>query len=222
MGVHQKLDTGENERGNHKKYISKLPYLSSAGQGMNRLDTDRGKALEGYFQKLADRLRDVRIACGDWTRVLTMPVTTNHGSTAVFMDPPYSNDEQMVRYEKDFVDVAGPVREWCIAHGDDPEFRIALCGYEGEHEMPGWECVPWKATGGLGSRTGDGRGRTNAARERIWFSPHCVKSPLMTFMEEESPTPYVPLVLRKDLSVPAPTPTVEPEPEPVPPLFGDW
>jgi hypothetical protein len=51
--------------------------------------------------------------------------------------------------------------------------RIALCGYEGEHEMPdSWECFKWKAQGGYGSRAADGK-NANAGRERIWFSPSC-------------------------------------------------
>jgi hypothetical protein len=53
--------------------------------------------------------------------------------------------------------------------------RIALCGYEGEHEMPDdWETVTWKATGGYGSQRKDGS-NLNAERERIWFSPYCLK-----------------------------------------------
>ena len=31
----------------------------------------------------------------------------------------------------------------------------------------------WKAKGGYGSQ-GDGAGRANAARETVWFSPHCL------------------------------------------------
>jgi hypothetical protein len=60
--------------------------------------------------------------------------------------------------------------------------RIALCGYEGEHEMPdSWECVPWKARGGYSSQ-GENAARENTYRERIWFSPHCLKLPTL-FME---------------------------------------
>lgn len=36
-----------------------------------------------------------------------------------------------------------------LTHGDDPRFRIALCGYEGEHAMPpGWAEYAWKTAGG--------------------------------------------------------------------------
>ena len=49
-------------------------------------------------------------------------------------------------------------------------------GCVGVHAMPGsWECVAWKARGGYGSQ-GNGRGRENSARERIWFSPACLDS----------------------------------------------
>jgi hypothetical protein len=37
-----------------------------------------------------------------------------------------------------------------------------------------WECLAWKARGGYGSQS-DGRGRENAGRERIWFSPNCLQ-----------------------------------------------
>ncbi len=52
--------------------------------------------------------------------------------------------------------------------------RIALCGYDTEHAMPGdWVPVYWKTPGGYGSQ-GEGRGRKNAGREVVWFSPHCL------------------------------------------------
>ena len=37
-----------------------------------------------------------------------------------------------------------------------------------------WSVVDWKAKGGFGSQ-GDGMGRENSARERLWFSPACIK-----------------------------------------------
>ena len=49
----------------------------------------------------------------------------------------------------------------------------ARCGYDTEHDLPGWTVVPWKARGGYGSQ-GVGAGRANAAREVVWFSPHCL------------------------------------------------
>ena len=71
--------------------------------------------------------------------------------------------------------VAHDVRDWCQANGDDPKLRIALCGYEGEHdalESAGWSVVAWETLGGYASQSS--RGNANARRERVWFSPHCV------------------------------------------------
>jgi hypothetical protein len=72
--------------------------------------------------------------------------------------------------------VAGDVRAWCEANGDNPDLRIVLAGYEGEHnvlEAKGWRVIAWKAQGGYGSRA-DKAGRENASKERLWFSPHCL------------------------------------------------
>lgn len=82
---------------------------------------------------------------------------------------------------EDSRDVAHQVRDWAIANGDNPELRIGLCGYEGEHAMPkGWNEVRWKANGGFGNQSsGRTRGRENASRERIWFSPHCLAQPTL-------------------------------------------
>jgi len=78
-------------------------------------------------------------------------------------------------YTFDSLSLSPQVREWAIEQGKNPLMRIALCGYEGEHHMPeDWECVAWKAHGGYGSQ-GNGQGKVNKHRERIWFSPHCLK-----------------------------------------------
>ncbi len=131
-----------------------------------------------WFAKLALRLRRVRVACGDWSRVLGNSVLgrgKNVGGRrpcAVFLDPPY-NPELRSRYlyTADSLGISGDVRVWALDHGDDPEIRIALCGYEGEHEMPSsWECVEWKAARGYASDSNE-----NRAKERIWFSPHCLR-----------------------------------------------
>jgi hypothetical protein len=123
---------------------------------------------------LSERLARVRVACGNWDRVLGPSVTEKHGLTAVLLDPPYTASEHSVDYSGSDCDVAAEVRAWAVQHGDNPSLRIALCGYDGEHDMPnGWTCVEWKARGGYGSQA-DGDGRENAERERIWFSPSCL------------------------------------------------
>ena len=159
----------------------KLPHLGNAGQGIKRQlphlgDAGRGEFIREWFRDLSDRLRGVRVACGDWQRVMGESVTTKHGLTAVFLDPPYADTAKRCSdlYACDSLSVAHQVREWAIANGDNPKLRIALCGYEGEHVMPeSWECMAWAARGGYQSQ---GRVPTeNSKRERIWFSPHCLK-----------------------------------------------
>ena len=138
--------------------------------------------LYDYLQALAARLRRVRVCCGDWKRVLTPSVTTHVGLCGVLLDPPYSHDLRERCYSEDH-DISADVREWAIANGGNPEFRIALCGYEDEHgpHMPGiWEKVFWKARGGY-ARTE--RGKENREQERIWFSPYCLKAELPLFAE---------------------------------------
>jgi hypothetical protein len=164
----------------------KLPHLGDAGMGIKRQlphlgDAGMGKAW-AHLQPIAERLRNVRVCCGDWQRVLGPTPTTKLGTTAVFLDPPYSAEagRDMGCYAIDCGDVAHAVREWCIANGDNPDLRIALCGYEGEGHEPldakGWTVKAWKTQGGYGSQADDEdcAGRLNSTRERVWFSPHCL------------------------------------------------
>ncbi len=161
-----------------------LPHLSSA-QGVNRqlphLSEGRGVNrklfIDNWFAGLSDRLRDVRVACGDWQRV-TGPAVLDAGGgmTGVFLDPPYSSGEHSIQYADGQPDVARDVLAWCADNGANPNMRIVLAGYDGEHntlESQGWSVVAWKARGGYGSQ-GQARGRDNAARERLWLSPHCM------------------------------------------------
>lgn len=159
----------------------KLPHLGDDGSGLCEAWSDH---LREMMQRLQDRLRRVRICCGDWQRVCGPTPTVKLGTTGVFLDPPYSDaaNRDSNIYATDCEQVAHRVREWCLDNGDDPRLRVAICGYEGEHdalEAAGWEGVAWKAHGGYGSQ-GETTGRDNAARERIWFSPHCLMMPEQT------------------------------------------
>jgi site-specific DNA-adenine methylase len=188
-GVHRKLlDTvekgterrspltyAERPRGVHKKTLAGLNsgHRDSHDRGV-RSEGRRGQ-LEGLFAELAARLSETMVMCGDWSRVLTPAVLSRNGITGIFLDPPYSLDERDPGlYAHDSDGVADLAREWAIAHGDDPKLRIAMCGYEGEHAMPDtWECLAWKAHGGMGNQNTAGRGSANSRRERVWFSPAC-------------------------------------------------
>jgi DNA adenine methylase len=112
--------------------------------------------------------------------VLGPSVTERLGITGILLDPPYDGDEHDIRYRIGAIDLSADVRAWALANGENPLLRIALCGYEGEHEMPStWECVAWKAQGGYGSTRKSGE-NVNARRERIWFSPACQRVSLFS------------------------------------------
>lgn len=161
----QLVHLGNKGRGVNRKLV----HLGNKGQGVNR---QRG--IYEWFAALSERLRYVRVCCGDWTRICGPTPTVKQGLTGVFLDPPYAVKDRHDCYNEDDRSVANEVREWALQWGDDPRMRIALCGYEGEHTMPDtWDCVPWKARGGYGSQSAK-HDNPNARRERIWFSPHCL------------------------------------------------
>ena len=177
----------------------KLPHLGDAGRGINRQRPHLWKgmginrkesSIHAWFECLADRLRNVRVCCGDWKRVMGDSVTVKHGMTAVFLDPPYGVEDRAALYRAESFTVAREVTDWCLENGANPLLRIALCGYEGEThhalEDAGWSVVTWKASGGYGSQ-GEERGRANAERERIWFSPACIGAERGLFDYEEDP-----------------------------------
>lgn len=162
----------------------KLPNLGG-GKGLHRRSLDD---LGAYFAALADRLRRVRVCCGDWLRICGPSPTYKHGMTGVFLDPPYGADADRTDelYSAEDLTVAAKARDWAIEAGRNPLMRIALCGYEGEHEMPAdWECVAWKAGGGyaLQHAGGESQGRANKHRERAWFSPACLKPTLFPMQD---------------------------------------
>ncbi len=194
VGVHRKLPHVGTGRGVHRK----LPHLGNPGTGVHRKlphlgDAGRGErarrlgVLTAWMHALADRLRNVRVSCGDWARVCTNGACAHGDTVGVFLDPPYSGEtgRDSDLYRQECLSVAHDCREWCESRTreTDPRwscakggrFRVVLCGYEGEHEpleSLGWRVEAWKANGGFGN-SGDGDGRENAHRERIWYSPSC-------------------------------------------------
>ena len=140
-----------------------LPHVGNAG---------RGVFIREWFDRLSERLRDVRITCGDWSRVVTPVVTVRHGITAVFLDPPYGDKDVTAGLYHQEGDVASEVRKWCLENGNDSRLRIVLCGYEGEHDLPDWSTIDGRATNG---GYGNSAGNQNHKRETLWASPHCVQ-----------------------------------------------
>jgi len=183
MGVNRQLPhVGNAGRGVNRQ----LPHVGDAGMGVNRQlphvgNAGRGEreeardALKEYMRALGSRMRRVRVVCGDWSRVTGPSVTVRHGVTAVFLDPPYGEGEMDYAAGGNATSVARDAQAWALEAGGDPAMRVAFCGYEGSFDFPpSWECFAWKNRGGYGSQ-GEGDGRANAARERIWFSPYCHK-----------------------------------------------
>jgi hypothetical protein len=177
MGINRQLPhLGDRGRGVNRK----LPHLGNRGIGINRLVESQSRRdwLLQYFTDLSSRLRRVRVACGDWSRVLTPPITFFHGLTGIVLDPPYGEGSVEYTAGGNKSDLSHKVRGWCLENGDNPKLRIALCGYNGQFDMPSnWTTVAWKAAGGYGSAgKQDSQAKENSHRERIWFSPHCLKA----------------------------------------------
>lgn len=178
--------------GVHK--IVKRPHLSSSyspGGGVHKhvpkaqadaaikeLREPYNETIYAWFRRLSERLRYVRIVCGDWMRVCGGNWQDNLGLTGVFLDPPYSHDAGRDNrlYDVD-EDVAKAVAKWAFERGSRPTYRIVLAGYEGEHdwlEAEGWRVVAWKTGGGYAKLKGEPN--ANRFRERLWLSPNCLKA----------------------------------------------
>ncbi len=167
---------GSGEGVNRQGVTRRLVHLGS-GQGVQRQEVQcQGNegGIYAYLRALADRLRYVRVCCGDWTRVVTDGALSHGASVGIFLDPPY---DQTLRnqgyYRHDAEGLSAQVREWAIAHGHNPRYRIVLAGYEGEHEMPDdWRVVKRVAGRAYGRTKTEDNG--NRFKERLWLSPHCL------------------------------------------------
>ncbi len=201
MGVHNKKLSqarphigdpyGTGMLGNHGR--PQLADTYSRGRGIHGNDAadtceDRRLWLLDWFKKLQDRFRNVRVCCGHWNRICNSPSTTTRlGMTGMFLDPPYRLNlkDKTNRCDgiynsdiaKDTDAVVDEVIAYCLKHGGNKQFRIVAACYEGEgYEIllqHGWRIVKWKAHGGYGNRN---KTNDNKNRERLFISPHCVKS----------------------------------------------
>ena len=175
---------GDHGRGGHRK----RPHLGDHGQGIHRKrphlgDHGRGNDLLEYLQALADRLRRVRVCCGDWSRVLGPSPTHKIGLTAILLDPPYQQDLRADLYSVE-TEVSSLVREWAIENGDNPALRIVLCGYSDEHaSMPDtWRKVYWKAGKGFAGQNKKSE-NDNRDKETLFLSPACLPVAGETWMD---------------------------------------
>ena len=157
-----------------------LPHLGDAGRGVKRqlpnLSPARGSLSRtgtevlSWFERLSERLRRVRVTCGDWSRVCTPSPTWHHsGKTLVFLDPPYDADCDQTMYAADAHGVTNDVEQWCVDNQDEPKSIIVLCGYSGQYpKLDGWFKMGWETNGGYSKQAKDSRGRDNSKRETIW------------------------------------------------------
>ena len=142
--------------------------------------------LAADFAALANRFRRVRVACGNWDRILGQGATAPKGHvTGVFLDPPYNQGERRGdlyavgdRPEDRADHVSADARAWALERSTDPRFRIAYCSYSTEVEDAmfadaGWTPYRWSALGGYGL-VAENRARSNKDREIAWFSPTCL------------------------------------------------
>ena len=173
--------------GVHK--IGQIPRIGNAGVGVHKIgkrphigDTIKGVQepyntnIYEWFRQLSERLRNVRVVCGDWTRVCGGNWQSKMGICGMFFDPPYGIDDRDTEiYHHDSTSIAADVMAWARARGNNPKFRIALAGYEEYDTLieHGWNKYSWEAVGGY-ANTGKARGRNNRHRETLYFSPHCL------------------------------------------------
>jgi hypothetical protein len=179
------------------------PHLSDNGRGVNRPAAREPGVLSDqpdnefhpntmpelirWFQWLSARLRHVRILNGDWARLVTngasktLNVRMGDGHVGIFLDPPYADTANRSKglYGVDDLDVAHLVKAWCAKNGNDPDRRIILAGYDGEHDHEledlGWTAHEWYTAGFLqGGYSNGTEAGTQQGRERLWASPHCL------------------------------------------------
>ena len=165
--------------------LGKIPRMEGAGFYTPPAGYEAGQpgtagaartAIAARLGNLADRLRTVKVVCGDWSRVLGGEWVFSRGPCGIFLDPPYGGDTIHSKvYAHDSFSIAGEVREWCLENGNRPNARIILCGYGVEHDALlswGWRKEAWKANGGYAHQRKDGT-NDNCEKERMWISPGC-------------------------------------------------
>ena len=145
-----------------------IPHLAGRGVNVNRAELPQdnigsGERLLPWFHQLAQRLAHVVVLNRPWTSALTDTVlmqTTPGTVTAVLLDPPYENHEEVYASEEGAP--AQAAYDWAVAHG--ATIRIAYCGFAGDFALPaGWRCFERVLRHNVQKQT-----------ETIFFSPACL------------------------------------------------
>jgi DNA adenine methylase len=145
---------------------NQTPMLQDGNTALQRCDCPLNTVcdldiIKAHMKAVSERLKFVKVVCGDWKRVVTPtvlnPAVPRH-KIGVFFDPPYAHGKRMKNiYRNDSLTIAKDVEKWCRkAH---PNIKICLAGYEGDYDLPGWKCIAWKSTSN----------HSNSYKERLWF-----------------------------------------------------
>lgn len=168
-------------KGVHKKTYHKLgmragqiPFLGNRGQGVVKPNFHIYKTM----RLLADRLRRVRVVCGDWTRICGGNWQHRNWKTVgIFFDPPYCSGgiaRKLYRYEDK--GVSEKVMQWCIKRSENKKYKIVVAGYEEYDNLVkkhGWTVIKWKTNGGMTNLGKNKERKKNRHRERLYCSPSC-------------------------------------------------
>lgn len=172
-GVYRKIPMisgAHGGKGIHKPIRATGTALGMDGSLIPDLDASYLHHLTATFTALSNRLRRVRVACGDWTRVLGNAAVPASGHvTGVLLDPPYDPDERRGdlyavgdgRRDRKHVptgtepldlghsfdtrteSVHEAARSWALARTNDPAYRIGYCSYSTPAEDALFEDAGW-------------------------------------------------------------------------------
>ena len=158
---------------------SRLPALGETGRAVHAIAAEPTRL---WIERLAARLRRVRVCCGDFSRVLSPAALAVSGAAkesttvGVMLDPPYAVGSHLYGSEG-HASVAAEAATWAAqAATEHPDWRIVFCGHEGEHDavLQGWRIVAWDPSKAGFNSGGYGRKNGNPQRERLWLSPACL------------------------------------------------
>jgi DNA adenine methylase len=148
-----------------------IPDLSNKGKGVIAMNDTSFS-----IGKLSERLRNVRVVCGDFTRILGGDWQDGHWkNVGLFFDPPDDRILDKRLYKNYEPDISERVEKWCLKRGHRKNHSIIVAGYDTEYSGlvdAGWTTHAWKANGGYSNRNGD---NANRHRETLFISPHCAK-----------------------------------------------
>ena len=165
-GVYRKLPMmagAHGGKGIHKPINPHGLVPGTTDESVADIEGSYAASLATTFTALSNRLRRVRVACGDWSRVLVNVAQPADGHvTGVFLDPPYDpaerrtalysvGDHKTIRKVKEpatqpdtldldvdalprLLDAHEAARQWALDRTDDPTYRIAYCSYSTEAE----------------------------------------------------------------------------------------